>query len=835
MKKILAVDGNSIINRAFYGIKLLDNGKGLFTNAIFGMINILQKNIDLVEPDVCIAAFDLSAPTFRHKMYSEYKAGRHKMPEELAMQLPYAKKVLSAMGFTVIEKEGYEADDILGTVSKMSDDLGYRAYLLTGDRDSLQLITDTTNVLLVKTNETITVDKEKFKELFSVDVSQFIDLKALMGDSSDNIPGVAGIGEKSAVKLLTEFGSLDNLYENYESSSLTAGVKNKLAVGKENAYLSKNLATIDRCAPIELDLSTAISDGIDNDSAYALFKELGFTKFIEKYKLTEGNSKASENNFEETATKEYSILDISDADTDKEFAVIFDENTLSAFDGECIYKSDNKAKISEFLSVVKIICADSKAFYHKMHTAGISFSDAAFDCVLGAYVVDSNTEYNAEKVFGAYCDNENAEECVKTFYCARKIREKLSEINGESLLFDIELPLARILFEMERDGFKLDTEGLKAYGSTLSFNLEIIENQIYGYAGKEFNVNSPKQLGEVLFEELQLPAQKKTKSGYSTNAEVLERLKNYHPIIPLILEYRKLGKLIGTYVDGLIAAADEHGKVHTSFKQAATATGRLSSAEPNLQNIPIKSEEGRKLRKFFIPEKEGNVLIDADYSQIELRLLADIANDKEMIDAFNQGVDIHTSTASAVFGVPLEGVTPLLRKRAKAVNFGIMYGMGEFSLANDLGIPIKEAKSYIESYLANYPSITEYFEKTNEDAYANGYVETMFGRRRYIPELKSSNKNLKAFGERIARNSPIQGSAADIIKVAMINVRNRFNKECPEARIILQVHDELLVEAPESKKDLALEILTEEMRNAVSLKVTLLAEAGFGENWYECK
>lgn len=835
MKKILAVDGNSIINRAFYGIKLLDNGKGLYTNAIFGMINILQKNIDLVSPDICIAAFDLPAPTFRHKMYSEYKAGRHKMPDELAMQLPYAKKVLSAMGFTVVEKEGYEADDILGTVANTGDRLGYHSYILTGDRDSLQLISDTTNVLLAKTNETLLMDKERFKEMFLVDVSQFIDLKALMGDSSDNIPGVAGIGEKSAVKLLTEFDSLDNLYENYQNSSLTAGVKNKLMSGKENAYLSKKLATIERNVPLDIELSDILYNGIDNDSAYLLFKELGFTKFIEKYHLNEGLSNKEVESSAALSEKTYDAIDLSFAKPNAEYAVSFENGIFSAFDGSCIYRTESTEQIKDFLNSALIVCADSKAFYHAMYQHGIEFSNAAFDCVLGAYVTDSNTEYDKEKVFNLYYDGQSPEEAVKIFFSAKKIREQLAKVNGESLLYDIELPLARILFEMEQSGFMLDVDGLKAYGDTLSFNLEIIENRIYDYAGREFNINSPKQLGEILFEELGLPAQKKTKSGYSTSAEVLEKLKIYHPIVSLILEYRKLGKLIGTYVDGLIAAADEKGKVHTSFKQAATATGRLSSAEPNLQNIPIKSEEGRTLRKFFIPEKSGNVLIDADYSQIELRLLADISNDKEMIDAFNGGVDIHTSTAANVFGVDIEHVTPLLRKRAKAVNFGIMYGMGEFSLANDLGIPIKEAKSYIESYLANYPSITEYFERTKSEAYEKGYVETMFGRRRYIPELRSSNKNLKAFGERIARNSPIQGSAADIIKVAMINVRNRFLRECPEAKIILQVHDELLVEAPETKKDVALTILTEEMENAVSLKVILSTESGFGENWYECK
>lgn len=835
MKKILAVDGNSIINRAFYGVRPLDNGKGLQTNAIYGMITILQKNIDVVSPDVKIAAFDLSAPTFRHKMYSEYKAGRHKMPDELAMQLPYAKKVLDALGFTVIEKEGYEADDILGTVSKLGEDNGYFTYVLTGDRDSLQLISDKTNVLLAKNNETLTVDPDKLREMFSVDVSQFIDLKAIMGDSSDNIPGVPGIGEVGAVKLLTEFGSLDNIYASYETASITPGIKKKLAAGKEKAYLSKTLATIDRNVPLELDLSVCEQKIMDNDALYDIFRELNFAKFIQKYALLQQKDVKTQQNIAPIRIQQIPLMGNF---VSNEYAIdIADDGTLFAFDGDKIYVTAKKDLIAKFLSTVKFICSDSKSFYHKLDTLGLPHATAAFDCILSAYVVDSNTEYDEAKVISLYCDPEyeNSEKCVKIYFIAQKLREDLKGINGESLLYNIELPLAEILYEMERDGFKLDTAGLSEYGDHLRNELKLIENKIYTYAEREFNINSPKQLGEVLFEDLQLPAQKKTKSGYSTSAEILEKLKLYHPIIPLILEYRKLGKLIGTYVDGLISAADENGKVHSSFKQAATATGRLSSAEPNLQNIPIKSEEGRMLRRFFIPSSEGSILIDADYSQIELRLLAETANDTEMINSFNNGSDIHTSTASNVFGVPFDDVTPLLRKKAKAINFGIMYGMGEFSLSNDLGISIKEAKSYIESYLANYPSITEYFEKTKSEAYENGYVETMFGRRRYIPELRASNKMQKAFGERIARNSPIQGSAADIIKIAMINVHKRLRAECPEARIILQVHDELLVEAPIDSKDLAMKILTEEMQNAVSLKVELSVEAGFGDNWYECK
>lgn len=832
MKKILAVDGNSIINRAFYGIKLLDNGKGLYTNAIFGMINILNKNIELVNPDICVAAFDLSAPTFRHKRFTEYKAGRHKMPEELAMQLPYAKKVLRAMGFVTLEKEGYEADDILGTVASIGEKEGCEVYVLTGDRDSLQLISDNTKVLLVKNNETLCVDESNFSSVYPVPLSQFVDLKALMGDSSDNIPGVPGVGEKTAAKLLSDFGSLDAIFEGYASSSLSPSVKKKLEAGRESAFLSRELATIVRDAPIDFSIDENTYKGFDRAEAYALFKELNFTKFIEKYGLTEDESDASEKLHNDK--KVYSVFELANAPSG-EYTVSFTDGVLTAFDGESIYRSDNADEVLHFLEQNSILSVDSKALYNDLEKIGVHFRNAAFDFILCAYVCDSNVEYTVEKLFSMYDAVEHEEICVRAFSVLDVLKKKLSEIDGDKLLYEIELPLAAILCDMERAGFKIDVDGLKEYGAQLSSELEKIEYKIYEYAGVEFNINSPKQLGEVLFERLELPAQKKTKTGYSTNAEVLEKIKMYHPIVPLILEYRKLGKLIGTYVDGLIAAADGEGKVHSVFKQAATATGRLSSAEPNLQNIPIKTEEGRYLRRFFIPSDKDNVFIDADYSQIELRLLASISEDESMCDAFNNGADIHTATAATVFGVPFEEVTPLMRKRAKAVNFGIMYGMGEYSLAEDLGIPMKEAKTYIQNYLARFPKITEYFQRTNESAYADGYVSTMFGRRRYIPELKASNKMLRAFGERVARNSPIQGSAADIIKIAMIRVSERLKRECPTARLILQVHDELLIEAPRDGKELACRILCEEMENAVSLGIKLSVEAGIGETWYECK
>ena len=832
MKKILAVDGNSIINRAFYGIKLLDNGKGLYTNAIFGMINILNKNIEFVNPDICVAAFDLSAPTFRHKRFTEYKAGRHKMPEELAMQLPYAKKVLRAMGFITLEKEGFEADDILGTVASIGEKEDCEVYVLTGDRDSLQLISDKTKVLLVKNNETICVDESNFSSIYPVSLSQFVDLKALMGDSSDNIPGVPGVGEKTAAKLLADFGSLESIFDGYAESSLSPSVKKKLEAGRESAFLSRELATIVRDAPIDFSVDSSAYNGFDRSEAYTLFKELNFTKFIEKYGLSESNTEVSASN--ESLTTEYVVKDISDA-PQGEYTVTFACGLLTAFDGVCIYKSDKAEDIIRFLGDNSILAIDSKSLYNDLEQSGIHFRNAAFDYILCAYVCDSNVEYTVEKLFSAYGAVEHGELCVTAHSILGRLKERLSEVDGERILYDIEIPLAAILCDMERTGFKIDMEGLKEYGSGLSAQLEQIEYKIYEHAGEEFNINSPKQLGEVLFERLELPAQKKTKTGYSTNAEVLEKIKLYHPIVPLILEYRKLGKLIGTYVDGLISAADSEGKVHSVFKQAATATGRLSSAEPNLQNIPIKTDEGRYLRKFFVPSDSNSVFIDADYSQIELRLLASISGDESMCDAFNNGADIHTATAATVFGVPFDEVTPLMRKRAKAVNFGIMYGMGEYSLAEDLGIPMKEAKTYIQNYLARFPSVTEYFNVTKEKAYADGYVSTMFGRRRYIPELKASNKMLRAFGERVARNSPIQGSAADIMKIAMIKVSERFKQECPSAKLILQVHDELLVEAPISEIEIARKILCEEMENAVSLNIRLCVEAGSGETWYECK
>lgn len=832
MKKILAVDGNSIINRAFYGIKLLDNGKGLYTNAIFGMINILNKNIEQVCPDICVAAFDLPAPTFRHKKFTEYKAGRHKMPEELAMQLPYAKKVLRAMGFITLEKEGFEADDILGTVASIGEREDCEVYILTGDRDSLQVISDKTKVLLVKNNETVCVDESNFSTIYPVPLSQFVDLKALMGDSSDNIPGVPGVGEKTAAKLLTDFGSLDAIFEKYQESSLSPSVKKKLEAGRDSAFLSRELATIIKDTPIEFSTSGVEYNGFIKAEAYELFKELNFTKFIEKFGLSENAAEGSA--AKDSGKKEYPVYDITESH-EGEYTVSYNDGVLTAFDGYNLYKSDKKDAIIEFLSQKKILAIDSKALYNDLEKDNIHFRNAAFDYILCAYVCDSNVEYTVDKLFSIYGAAEHAEQSVRAYSVLDGLKAKLSDINGENLLYDIELPLSAILCDMECSGFKIDTEGLKAYGSQLSANLEQIEYKIYEYAGCEFNINSPKQLGEVLFEKLELPVQKKTKTGYSTNAEVLDKIKIYHPIVPLILEYRKLGKLIGTYVDGLISAADNEGRVHSVFKQAATATGRLSSAEPNLQNIPIKTEEGRYLRKFFIPHSEENVFVDADYSQIELRLLASISGDGGMCEAFNNGADIHTATAATVFGVPFDEVTPLMRKRAKAVNFGIMYGMGEYSLAEDLGISMKEAKTYIQNYLARFPAVTEYFNKTKETAYENGYVSTMFGRRRYIPELKASNKMQRAFGERVARNSPIQGSAADIIKIAMIKVARRLEKECPSAKLILQVHDELIIEVPQNNVETARNILCEEMENAVSLNIKLSVEAGIGETWYECK
>ena len=855
MKKLLVIDGNSILNRAFYGVKLLSNKNGLYTNAIFGMINIINKQVEAVKPDYAAVAFDLKAPTFRHKMYDAYKAGRHAMPDELRDQFPYAKRVLKEMGFTVLEKEGYEADDILGTLAKRAEERDIEAYVLTGDRDSLQLITDKTTVLLATNKDTLTMDRATFFEKYGVDASQFVDVKALMGDSSDNIPGVAGVGEKTALKLISDFGSLDNIYASIPSDKIGKSVNVKLAENKDKAYLSQTLAKICTDVPLEESIDDIAFSGF-GDGAYDLFVELEFMGFIKKFGLTKPTSSKVVPAIEEgeqlgffsepigvNAEKSEKVVSLSELlalDRGTPYAISFENGNLYvANEDELLVYEGTLENAREFLCDTerKFVMHDCKSVYHTL--SNINFTNCYFDIMLAAYVLNAGEgSFDLSRLAMSHLSlivDENTISAPVIYEVYKILKQKIEENGFEKLFYEIEMPLARVLFEMEHKGFKIDREGLTNYGIRLDETINELAERIYGYAGKEFNINSPKQLGEILFETLMLPHGKKTKTGYSTNAEVLDKLRVYHPIIQDILDYRQVMKLKGTYIDGFIKLLTEDNKIHTTFKQTGTATGRLSSAEPNLQNIPIRTTLGRELRHYFIPTTEDYVLVDADYSQIELRLLAAISGDENMIGAFASGVDIHTSTASNVFHVPEDMVTSELRKRAKAVNFGIVYGIGEFSLSDDLHISMKEAKEYIESYKASYPLVDKYLKDIVAEGYANGFVSTLYGRRRYIPELSGQNKMLKKFGERVAMNSPIQGTAADIIKVAMINVNKRLKKEGIDAHLILQVHDELIVESHKDCSILASKILREEMENAILLPVPLSVELTVGETWYDNK
>ncbi len=837
MKKMLVIDGNSILNRAYYGIRPLTNKNGLYTHAVYGMITIISRHIETLKPDYCIVAFDLKTPTFRHKMYDGYKANRTGMPEELAVQLPYAKRCMASLGFTVMTKEGYEADDILGTASRIAARNGIHAYVLTGDRDSLQLIGDNVSVLLVKTKETIEFNREVFFENYGVQPEQFVDVKALMGDSSDNIPGVAGIGEKTALKLISEFGSVDGLYENYQASKLSDGVKNKLSAGQDMAYLSRTLALIDTDAPIDSSLEFYEYSGPKKQELYDLFAELEFSALIKKFGLEGMSASKTENN--ESAREKVEIGCDTPALGEGELVVYFEGDALEVFDG-CSVKalSLEDADSLGALSSSNIVCHDYKSLYKLLYHRGVTLGKCSFDTMLAAYVLNSGrSKYTLDDVMLSYLGTSDvsggAAQAVYELYTKLKT---LIEADGEAaLLYDVEIPLARVLADMELVGFKIDVDGILGYGDELGQTAEALKERIYTLAGEEFNVNSPKQLGEVLFEKLGLPAAKKTKTGYSTDAETLQKLVSKHEIVEDILDYRQVAKLKSTYADALAKSADEEGRIHSLFNQTGTATGRLSSAEPNLQNIPVRTELGRRFRKYFIPSGKDYVLIDADYSQIELRLLAHISGDENMIAAFESGMDIHTATASTVFNVEASQVTPELRKRAKAVNFGIVYGIGEHSLSEDLGVSRADARRYIDSYLEGFPKVSAYLENIKKQAREDGYVVTEFGRKRYIPELSASNKNVQHFGERVAMNSPIQGTAADIIKIAMIKVAERLRESGLDARLILQVHDELLVEAHRDCAQQAMRILVECMEKTVNYSVSLDVESNIGETWYDAK
>ena len=841
--KLLCLDGNSIINRAFYGIKLLTTKNGQYTNGVYGFINILNRLCELEQPDGVAVAFDLRKPTFRHEMYDGYKAGRHGMPDELASQMPILKDWLTLSGYKCLECETYEADDILGTLAAMCEKENCECVIATGDRDSLQLISDKTRVLLAATKmgkpEIINYDKAALFEKYGLAPEEMIELKALMGDSSDNIPGVAGVGEKTALDLVTRFHNIDYIFENIDTLDVKEGVRKKLADGKESAFLSRKLGTICRTAPVGVTLEECKKTDGDKAGLIRLMTSLEFFKLIEKMGLKAEPIAVQASETKETARK----ITVCEFKKDKisGIADIYSENEEYA-----VVTGDTVSRITEAQTVELLQdgAIPKRVYDYKNISKQVKAENVIFDALLAGYLCNpASSSYLPDRLaqeYGAALPEIEGESddflknaCIFSCTC-EKLEEALVKSGQRELLSKIELPLARVLASMENLGFLVDSEGLSNMGRELGERITVIEKKIFEYTGYEFNLNSPKQLGVALFENLGLPAKKKTKSGYSTNAEVLEGLKYAHPAVELLLEYRQLSKLKSTYCDGLITCIAEDGRIHSTFNQTEARTGRISSLEPNLQNIPVKTEEGKKLRKFF-KAKDGYVLCDADYSQIELRVLAAVSDDRNMIDAFKSGTDIHTLTASQVFDMPVDMVTPVMRSRAKAVNFGIVYGIGAFSLSKDIGVTRAEADSYIKGYLATYPQVSEYMDKTIEDAKKTGYVTTLFGRRRYLPELSSSNGMLRAFGERAARNAPIQGTAADIIKIAMIKVYERLERQVPDAKLILQVHDELIAECKKEDAETVCKILQEEMESAASLAVPLTAEAHFGKNWLEAK
>lgn len=841
MKKFLIIDGNSIVNRAFYGIRPLSNKDGLPTNAIYGFLTIIKKHLDALSPDCCAIAFDVHQPTFRHLEYADYKAGRRPMPDELKAQMPYAKKAASALGFLVIECPGYEADDVIGTAAAIGErDGGIMTYILTGDRDSLQLIDDRTTVVLAKNKEDVLFDRARFREEYGLEPEQFVDVKALMGDSSDNLPGVAGIGEKTAVKLIQTAGSLEKLYENGADGYFgqTKSVVAKLDAGRESAFATQHLATICREAPICSADELFAERSIDAPAFAALCRELDFVGMARRFGVDEAHEFAVASS-QPTKTLDNTETDaLSEIKTDKPVALFCDGGAAAVSDGERTWTVGNASDddVIAFLRNNKVVCHDCKALLRSLHISGDGIN-CVFDTKLGAYLLNPGKKYPLTDVVFTELGREvrSGVECAAAIYELYTLLEsKIDELGMTKLMHEIEIPLSFVLAEMEERGFKIDPDGIRAYARELLVQEDALAESIWFQAGHKFNINSPKQLGEVLFDEIGLPAGKKTKSGYSTDADTLEELRPYHSIVPDILMYRQISKLRGTYGDTLADQADEKGRIHTSLNQAGTATGRLASSDPNLQNIPVRGEMGRELRKYFVAE-DGYVLIDADYSQIELRILSELSGDENMSRAFKDGEDIHTAVASQVFGVDPDDVTSELRRRAKAVNFGIVYGIGEFSLSKDIGTTRKNAKEYINNYLATFSGVDRFLKKTVEEAKNDGWTTTMFGRRRNIPELKSSNRNLRAFGERVAMNSPIQGSAADVIKIAMINTHHALAEAGIDAHLIMQVHDELIVEAKEECAPLAAEILVREMENAVKTSVPLVADCGMGKSWFDAK
>jgi len=849
--KLMILDGNSIVNRAFYGVRQLNAPDGTPTNAVYGFIAILQRLLEEQRPDAVCVSFDLKAPTFRHKAYDGYKAQRKPMPEELAVQMPLLKETLDAMGIKRYELEGFEADDILGTAAAVCSREGWSCVVVTGDKDSLQLISENTAVCNVKTRmghtETILYTPEVFREEYGFSPAHMVDLKALMGDSSDNIPGVPGVGEKTAMALVQAYGSIDAIYQQIDSPDIKDSVRKKLIAGEDSARMSYWLATINCEIPIDFKPADNLWNRDYKPELYELFKRLGFNKFIEKWGIQAAEESGSTG--EAAALERVTLQDeqefislIEELEKAEYLSVMAGENldNIELCDGTKVY-SASWAQCGEGYNALlrKVFSPKHKKIAHNLKDLlrllikeGLSTEGFVFDTALAGYLLDATRgEYTPQRLSMSYLGAEyTGTESVWRLYPV--LSQMLRDEGMEKLYNDIEFPLCQVLADMEDAGFYVDRKALYEYGESLNEGIRALQQSIWAHAGGEFNISSPKQLGEVLFEKLMLPSGKKTKTGWSTGAEVLEKLRDKHPIVNEVLDYRMLTKLKSTYADGLLKVIDADGRIRTSFQMTVTATGRLSSTEPNLQNIPVRKKLGAQIRKMFVAAP-GMTLVDADYSQIELRLLAHISGDETMRDAFLSGEDFHSVTASNVFGVALEEVSPELRSRAKAVNFGIVYGISAFSLSQDIGVWPSEAKAYMDAYLSKYHGVRDYMKHIVEKGKEDGYVSTLYGRRRNLPELKSSNFNLRSFGERVALNMPIQGTAADIIKIAMVNVHRRLKAEGLKARLILQVHDELIVECPDSEGNAVMRILTEEMEQAAKLSVPLVAEAHYAHSWAE--
>ena len=867
MEKLLIIDGNSILNRAYYGIRMLNAPDGTPTNAVYGFLNIFFKYLEEEKFDYVCVAFDVKEKTFRHKMYDQYKAQRKPAPDDFVVQLPVIKEVLSAMNICCLEAPGYEADDIIGTVSVLCENNDIECRILTGDKDDLQLATDKVKINLVITRmgktETTLMGKDEVLEKYGVTPKEFIDVKGLMGDTSDNIPGVKGIGEKTAFSLIEKYKSIENIYDNLDEIEATPSVKKKLSEGREDALFSKKLATIDLNVPMELSFNNFKIKEYDKQRLAELFTKLNFKSFLDKLDL---KSEAKENKLCEYKkihlTQDAFLKEIKSGG---EVFYRYVKDTLSLTkDGKSVYYIENPDEecLKAFFQNkdIKKTGHNIKEDIIRLSDNGIEFEGLLFDTFIAAYILQpEKSTYNLDELALSYLgisiggetgdkevqisfnfdeeekDDSLFDETAVMVPLKAALEKKIEENNQIELLYSIEFPLIKVLADMQVTGVYIDKTALLEFGEVLKKRIKELESGIYNLSGREFNINSPKQLGEILFEDLKLPHGKKTKTGYSTGVEVLKKLEGEHEIIGLIMEYRHLSKLMSTYVDGLKSVVSEKtGRIHSNFNQTVTATGRISSTEPNLQNIPVRTEIGRELRKMFVAPA-GKVLIDADYSQIELRVLAHVANDENMINAFKNDEDIHKMTASMVFNIPFDEVTSTERTRAKAVNFGIVYGIGEFSLSQDLKIPIKLAKQYIEDYLKTYPNIKEFMQNTIQNGREDGFVTTMYERRRYLPELKSTNKNIQAFGERMAMNAPIQGTAADIIKIAMVNVYKALKEKGLKAKLILQVHDELIIESPEEEKDIVKELLRTEMENAALLSLPLKVDLEAGKSWYDTK